>query len=466
MGILDLLGVLKFRRLTVVWSVVVGLAVGCILGAVLPTKYVSAARVQVDSRQQNSLTGLFEPRVRVGEFLGQQAAVATSRTVALEVIDDLSRDGFLVLSDFQDKWRRETGGEIVPGNDLRLWAADQMLRDLEVKANELESTIEIGFRAEDPAQAARVANAFAASYMATVLDQKQKSSARRAASFSDETKALAADVENAQSDLAAFREKSGVLPVGQQKLEAAEIDLAMVTERLAEARADNVEAQSLLAQAEALPISAMVSFPLPIDAQGGLRSQERLVLIAPVVDRLSQRYGPNYPDLVEARREKESLEHDVLRAIRDRAHAAASRVAALESKQTELKEQVAGMQETRQKYDLLENKVVASRDTYNLVTTRTMQEALQSRVDTIDVFLLARATPPARPATPPYWLIIIIGAMAGAALGASVAVFVELMEGRIRTLEAVRRLFRTPTVCLIEPSPRRLRPKFRLGVAP
>ncbi len=455
MGVLDLLGVLKFRRAILAWSLAVGLAVGLALGALLPTKYLSAARVQVDSLQRNTLTGLIEPRVRVGEFLGQQAAVAGSRTVALEVINRLSTEGFLVLSDFDPQWRRETGGEVIAGNDLSLWAADELLNNLEIKANEIESTIEIGFRANDPAQAARIANAFASSYMDTVLNQKQHRSASRAASFSDETRALAADVEGAQDELVDFRARSGVMPLGQHKFEASEIELAALIERIGGARAEEAEARSLREQADALPVNAMISFPLPPDALPALQAQERLVAIAPVVARLEGRYGPKYPDLVEAANEKLALERDILRAIRERADAATKKLAALEAQAARLKEEVASMQATRQKYDLLENKLDASQETYNLVTTRTLQEALQSRVDSIDVFLLSRATPPSRPATPPAWLIALIGAFAGTILGASVAVLVELMEGRIRSTETIARIFRTAATSEI--SARRVR---------
>ena len=466
MGVSDLLSVLKFRKLILLWSAAVGLAVGLTLGAALPTKYLSASKVQVDSLQRNELTGLIEPRVRVGEYLGQQAAIASSRTVALEVINQLSDEGFIVLGDFEDRWRKETGGETVAGNDLKLWAADELLRDLEVTSNEIESTLALGFRADDPAQAARVANSFASAYMSTVLDKKQRRSARRAASFSDETQALADGVADAQSELAAFREKSGVLPLGEHKTESAEIELSALTERLAQARADNAEAQSLLRQAEALPRRELISFPLPFDAASARETQARLVAVAPIVARLAERYGPKYPDYVEAAQEKATLENDIFRSISERALLAANRVAALDAQAARLKTDVMGMQQTRQAYDLLEDKVAASQETYNLVTTRTLQETLQSRVDSIDVFLLARATPPADPVTPAMWLIALLGAFAGAALGAAIAVFVELYDGRIRTVDVVRQSLRTQMVAEIAPiGSGRKRPRFKLRLA-
>ena len=466
MGVVDLLKVLQHRRLIILWSVAVGLFVGVALAAFLPTKYLSVSKVQVDSLQRNTLTGLIEPRVRVGEFLGQQAAVAGSRTVALEVIDRLSSEGFIVLSDYEDQWRKETGGELVAGNDLRLWAADELLRDVEVGANEIESTLQLGFRAEDPAQAARVANAFASAYMSTVLDQKQRRAARRAANFSDETQSLAEDVATAQSDLTAFREKTGLLPLGQHKVDGAEIELSTLTERIAAARADAADAYSLLRQAEALPKSAMVSFPLPGDALSARQTQERLVAIAPIVARLSERFGPKYPELIEASREKAQLENDIVKSLRERAEAASNKIAALEAQADILKSKVVAMRETRQAYDLLEDKVRTSQETYNLVTTRKLQETLQSRIDSIDVMLLARATPPSKPATPPQWAIALIGLFAGGAFGAAVAGFIELFEGRVRSAEVLRRSFRTQTVCEISPpAPARKKSRFALRAA-
>lgn len=449
MGVVDLISVLKLRKLIVLWTILVGLGVGVALAILLPTKYLSTAKVQVDSIQRNSLTGLAEPRLRVSEYLGQQAAVASSRTVALEVINRLSEEGFIALSDYEDRWRRETGGELVAGNDPRLWAADMLLKDVAVTANDIGSTLELGFRAEDPAQAARIANAFAAAYMSTVLDQKQRRFARKAANFSDETQALAENVADAQSDLADFREVSGILPMGTQRVEASEIELAALTARVAQARADAAEAQSMLRKAEATEKSALVNFPLPEDALAGRQAQARLAAVAATLARIAERFGPKYPDYIETANEKATLEDNILAAIRDRADYQVRRVEALEAQAALMKASVTGMQKTRETYDLLEDKVRASQQTFNLVTTRSLEESLQSRVDTIDVFLLARATPPADAATPPFWVIALLGAFAGAAIGAAIAVFVELFEGRVRSADIVKRSFRTSIVCEI-----------------
>jgi uncharacterized protein involved in exopolysaccharide biosynthesis len=466
MGVAELLSVLKHRKAILLWSLLVGMFAAGALALVLPKRYVSTSIVQVDSIQRNAITGLVEPRVKVAEFLGQQAAVASSRTVALEVIDELSAEGFIVLSDYEPRWRKETGGELVVGNDLRLWAADQLLKDLKVIATDLGSTLEIAYEGAAPAEAARIANAFASAYMATVLDQKQRRFAAKAAGFSDETKALARNVAAAQDELANFREASGVLPIGAQKIEASEVEFAALTQRIAESRADDAEAQSLLRQAEATPRSGLANFPLPQDALAALQAQARLAAVIATMGRIEERYGTRYPDYVEAANERAALEASILQSVRDRAAYAANRLAALEAEAAAMKTALASMQKTREAYDLLENKVATSQETYNLVRTRSLQEALQSRVDTVDVMLLARATPPEGPATPHPLIITLLGVIAGAILGAMTAVAVELLEGRVRTPAALRHTFRTGVVAEIETAPPARRKKRRTNARP
>ena len=453
MGLAALLSVLSARKLTVLFAVAIAGATAFLLGMALPKNYKSTARVQVDSLQENLLTGLFEPRIRISEFLGQQAAVASSRNVALQVYDNLVAEGVFLPELFEADWRERTGGEIVPGNDPRLWAADQLLRELEISADALESTLSITFRSDDPAQAAKIANAFASAYMDTILDQRQRRAARNAANFDEETRALALGIEDAQRDLTEFREESGIVGLGAQRLEDIEVELGALTMRLADARTDYSEAQSLLRQARQAGEDELLTVPLPAHMEAGQQAQARLGAVQVQVQRLAERYGPEYPPLVEARREKRALERTIMQAIEDNVEFAERRIASLEAAAKEKKDEVVALQETKQTYDVLARRVDASRQTYDLVSTRSLQESLQSRVDVIDVFMLARAVPPDRPATPPLPLIVAIGMIAGFFIGAGAAVSIELMEGRIRTGESIARVLRTGLVAEMSAPP-------------
>lgn len=448
-GLLDLISVLRYRPIIIIWAFVVATGVASLVGTLLPEKYESVAVVQVDSIRRNDLTGRFEPRVKVGEFLGQQAALAGSRTVALAVIDDLTVTGDLQLSDFEQQWRNQTGGEVVAGNDLRLWAADRLISNMTIKANALESTLAISYRAPDPSEAARIANGFANAYIDTVLRERQTRFARTANDLSQETKALADEVSMAQRKLADYRNESGILPIGSERVEAAELEYAAVAERLAEARADYAEARSLLDLARSAPRNQIVSLPIPTFDQSILQAQARLGQAIARLNTIFDQYGVNYPGYDQALKDKQDLEDAVVAAIRDRASYARQRVTSLETDAEQLRRAVSNVQSTRDAYQLLENRLTASQETFNLVSTRSLQESLQSRVDPIQVVLLARAVPRTRPATPPLWMVTALGAIFGLGMGVTAAVAFELFEGRIRSEVAISHLLRTKTLGVV-----------------
>lgn len=456
MGIAVLLTVLKARKFLILWSILTTGAVAAAAGLILPKQYEATAVVQVDSIQKNALTGLVEPRNRVGEFLGQQAAIAASRTVALEVIDTLVERGYLTMMDFEDQWRDQTGGEIVPGNDARLWAADQLLESLTIKSVAIESTLAITFRSDAPAQSARVANAFSDAYMKTVLQKRQGRASRNAIEFGQERRSLESEIETAQQELTEFRQDAGIVAFGAQRLEAAEVELASLIARLAEARADRAESASLLQQVQHGGGPALLTIPLPLDLLYARQAQEQLGVVISEMGLIGDRYSPEYPGFNEAEKNKKILETSIMDAVKNRSEYHNRRANALEQAVSALKAEVVELQETKQNYDVLEKKVEASRDTYDLVASRSLEETLQSRVGNVTTFLLARAVPAANPATPPYPVIVIIGVLAGAFLGAAAAVAVEFHEGRLRTAAAVRQILGTKVLAEIPSSGRRV----------
>ena len=206
------------------------------------------------------------------------------------------------------------------------------------------------------------------------------------------------------------------------------------------------EAQSLLRQARAATDAELLTLPLPNDAHSGRQAQSRLGAVLVQLQRISERYGEKYPDYIEAVNEKRALEATIIRAVENRTEYASRRVASLNASVQQQKKTVVDLQETKQLFDVLEKKVEASRDTYDLVATRSLQESLQSRVDSVELFLLARGVPADKPATPPLPIILLIGVFAGLGVGAAAAVALELVEGRIRGEQSLTQLLRAPVL--------------------
>jgi len=436
----------KARKFTILAMVVIFSGLAAIASWKLPKQYESEAMVQVDSIQKNNLTGRIETSVRVSEFLGQQAAVAQSRTVALVVFDQLVEENFISMADFENNWREKTGGETVPGSDARLWAADQLLSRLTVTGNALASSLMFNFVSSDPSQSAKLANAFANGYMLTVLNQRQRRSARNAQKFSDETHALAQDLETAKQRLSDYRSESGIVGLGLQRLESAEVELSTLTARLADARADYAEAQTLLRQARNLDANDLLNLPMPTSNLPGRQAQVRLGAILIQLNRLRERFGDNYPDTIELLREKRNLENNIMDSIVNRHAYAGQRLNELADAVAIQKEKVLTLQESKQTFSDLESAVDSSKGTYDLVTARSLQESLQSRIDVVDVLLLSRAVPSNEPTLPPMHILVFIGAVFGFGVGLVITFVLEMMANKIRTRKTVHAILNVPVL--------------------
>jgi uncharacterized protein involved in exopolysaccharide biosynthesis len=466
MSIFAFFSVLRARAFIIVWSTAVAVCAAMMVANVLPQNYEASAKVQVDNMREDLLTGLSERSPRVAEFLGQQSAIVSNRIVALKVVRKLSEEGYLSIPEYKERWTQETGGDVVAMNDLNRWIADELLKRLSVRQSISESTLTITYRGENPAIAARYANAFADAYMVTVQEQRKRRAARNAASFSEETRMLAKQVEDAREELTEFQQESGIVTIGVQQLESAEVHLATITERVAVARGDYAEAESLYELAKVTPRNMLASLPLTGNSARGvptpaMAAQNKIAEISSLLDRIEARYGQSHPDYIEGMNELINQQNIVFSAIKERSEYTKRRLNKLIAEEESQKKKVVALQKTKQRFDVLEKNLETNRQTYDLIAARTLEEGLQSRVASVEVLLLSRALPPGEPLIPIYVVILIAGAFLGMGLGSSTAILIELLEGRLRSIQGLRFATRTPVLAEIK-MPRPIKKRFSI----
>ena len=432
MGLLSFFAVLRARFMLIAWTLLICVGIAILIGLAVPSRFKAEAVIQVDARTENLLTGMMEPRQRVQEFLGQQSAIIGSRANALLVIEDLIATGDMSLRAYEELWRRKTDGELLPGNDLKIWIADDLLRHTEISADPLKSTLTIRYTGPSPALSARYANAFADAYMILVTNYRKSDSYRNAAKFGDESETFKKRLQAARDALHEFQQRTGFVTIGTQQLESAEVELGSITARLAEARADDAEAQSLAALLKRTPRKDYATLPMPNALAPGRTAQARLATLIAQMKRIDDRYGPQHPDYIEAKSEIARLENVIHTSVLERAKYTKSRVDYLNKEAALQRQRVLDLQDKKQQFDILEKDVETARQTYDLITARTQQEGLQARVESVSVFLLNQAVPTTKPSQPTFWMIVVVGFILGLGLGGTLAVFVELMEARVR----------------------------------
>ncbi|WP_306252662.1 hypothetical protein [Parvularcula sp. IMCC14364] len=260
--------------------------------------------------------------------------------------------------------------------------------------------------------------------------------------------ALEQQVQTARDDLTKFQQDSGIVTIGTEQLESAEVELSTLTGRLAEARADYAEARSLYEQVRRLESDQLGTIPLPDYNLPGRTAQARLAALNTQLERLYQRYGERNPDYKETFAELQNQQDIIYNSVRDRAEFTRRKVESLATEVESQKKRVVSLQTTKQRFDTLEKNLETNRQAYDLLATRTLQEGLQSRFDAIDVLMLSRAVPAGEPLLSIKRLILIGGSILGLGMGMMAAVLIELLEARLRSRQGL--LFASKSVMLAE----------------
>ena len=199
-----------------------GVASTCVLAMVLftvavslllPPKFTSSASILVDVRGVNPVLGVSESNtVLPRTTLATQASMVRSEGVARKVVSQLGldRDPAFVAAWHDDVESR---------GDLTAWIAKKLLKVLDVRPNAEDSNVlDLQFSATDPKRAADVVNAFANAYMATALQLRGSTAKVSADFFTQQSKTLRAQLEEAQNRLSDYQRQHGIVG-GDERLD-------------------------------------------------------------------------------------------------------------------------------------------------------------------------------------------------------------------------------------------------------
>jgi uncharacterized protein involved in exopolysaccharide biosynthesis len=164
--------VLKARRYVVLSTLLAAVVVAVAVSALLPARWTASASVLLEWKGPDPTSGMLISGQTRPEHLATQIEIIQSRNVALKVVDALKLHESQRI---QQDWRDAAQGR----GSLKVWIADQLLKQLDAEPVRESSVVSINFSGADPAFAASVANAFAEAYASTNVDL-QLEGARRA----------------------------------------------------------------------------------------------------------------------------------------------------------------------------------------------------------------------------------------------------------------------------------------------
>ena len=396
--------------------------------------FVARAPVLVDVRTDpvgtTPLQGMVTP-----SYVATQIDVVKSRAVAERVVKLLPPNTEPML-----RLKADARDSTSPDE----WILTALQRELDVTPARESNIIQIAWTGQSAEEAARVANAFAMAYQDTNVDLRTAPAKGYTAWFDQQMQQARERLQAAQSKLAQFQQKSGLISTtGQNDYE--------------QQRLNDLSTQLLVAQGRrttAVPEAA--SSP----EVGALRGE--VARLQAKVDEASETLGSNHPRMQQLRAELRSMQSRLGEASARAGNAAAAssqagiqRVRDLQSQVDAQKARVLSMAKDRADFSVLEQEVTAAQKAFDTVAANAAQSRLQSLSTQGNVVFLGAAAAPLLPKGPSKLVAMAIAAACGLLLALLGALLAEIANRRVRSREDLEAITGLPILGIVPaPAPR------------
>lgn len=424
--------------------------------------YTAKATLEIESETVN-VTGLqgtqpLEGTEQNAEFLETQYGLLRSRSLAERVVQSLANDP--VFLETMGAAGAAKSHAVVPIIILSADSISEARPDstptnrLTAIANRVESglgvnpvpnsrLVEITFDSPNPDLSARIANAFADSFIASNLERHFEATAYARHFLEDRLNQLRSKLEESERQLVAYATQKQIIQIGEsggkdagppQSLDAT--NLEAFNNALTAAKSARILAEQKWRSAEAasgLSVPDILSDPT-IQA---LR-QQKAQLLAQYVDQLKV-YKPDYPQMLQLKARMDDIDQqigmagDTIRAsLKTQYETALNQEKALEQKVQELTGSVLDVRNREIKYNILQREVDTNRTLYDGLLQRYKEIGVAGGVSANNVSVVDRAEPPSGPSRPRPIYNLGVAAVVGLGLGLLLAFLLEALDQAIR----------------------------------
>ncbi len=321
--------------------------------------------------------------------------------------------------------------------DPSLAALNAFRRRVQVKRAERTYVVDISVTSEEPAKAARLANAVAQAYLAEQTEVRADAARQISLSLTGRLNELKQSVETAEDRVQAFKASHNIVGANGQLVN--EQQLADLNNQLAAARARTAAAKARLDQIEAVQRSKtdVGAFPEAVQSQtiAALRSQYAEVMRREAEQTTS--LGERHPAVIEIQAEAERLKRMIGDEVNRIALAARADYGSAKANEDLLARNVDALKQSTLATNAamvtlreLERDVQASRTVYEAFLVRARETGEQERLDTKNIQVISKADVPLNRSSPPSSSLIALGAVfLGVAAGAGFVMMRTSMPG-------------------------------------
>ena len=454
MSLFQLFTILRARRGLAGLIVLGTIALALVWVVLRPAHFTARAPVLMDVRTDPvGMAPQYNPLVTPA-FMSTQIDIIKNQRVAERAVQLLPADQPPL-----SKWGQEAKKQPAP----QTWLAQQLQQQLEVKPARESNIINIAWTGRSPAEAARVANAFAQAYLEIGLELRTEPAKKYAGFFEEQVRTARDKLEKAHAKLSAFQQQSGILTSDER----GDFEVARLTEL----------SQQLLAVQGRRPRGgensvSVVENPLVNNMRADIAKLEAKVQEGAAT------MGSAHPAMQRMQAELSSMRSRMAAESSRVGSAADSSATASKSREKELqqalndqKARVLSLTKQRGELNLHLRDVDAAQKAYDLVNASAAQAHLQSLSNQTNVMRLASAVEPLDPTGLSPTLALLVATVAGLMLALATVLLLELLNRRVRSVEDLSMVTRLPILATVPAAasafvPLRLPASRRLALAP
>ncbi|MCE4557835.1 chain length determinant protein EpsF [Pelomonas cellulosilytica] len=459
MSFSQFLAILRARKKAAFLAFALVVLAALALSLLLPKKYKAEASVVIDAKP-DPVSALGSAATGLPNFIATQIDIMTSDRVALRVIRDLKLAEIPVL---REQWQ-EGGGD----STIEQFLIEILQRGLDIKPSRESNVITVTYKSSDPRFSATLANAFVQAYIATTLELRADPAQNFRRFFDVQTKEAREALEKAQAKLSAYQQEKGIIAT-DERLDVENARLNELSSQLTQLQAISAESSSRQGQAQGArgdQLAEVLNNPLISGLKADLtRGEARL-------KELTSRFGEAHPQVVEARANAAELRSrieaetkKVMSGVGVSNTINQGREAQVRTSLEAQRSKLLQLKAVRDEGMLLQREVDNAQRTYDLLTARLNQTALEAQSNQSYATSLTVAQPPSEAASPKLLRNMAAGVFLGIVIAIAVVMTLEKFDRRARSSEDLANALGLPVLGVLPgPNAKRFTPG-RLGLS-
>jgi protein tyrosine kinase modulator len=229
-----LLDIVKSRFFLIVLTLLVTVGIAGALTFLEPKRYVGTTSLVLNLEEESPFERTAVPAALSSNYLATQLDIIRSQKVALRVVQQERLAN-------EPGWKQAYADAEQTTVPIEYWIASQIMANVEAEPLQNSRVVNLSYQSLAPAEAARMANAYAKAFIATTLDLTIEPARRNAAWFDEQLKAQRARLDAARTRMSELQAEKGVIALDEK--------LGTETTRLDEISRNLVEAQAATAAA-------------------------------------------------------------------------------------------------------------------------------------------------------------------------------------------------------------------------